>query len=125
MSVSPETSRAWPIVSLVILLMLGAINLCLLLFVVPDFDQRFQTTWPGKPLPNITQFIIATRIPLVLIALAWSIAGTVTVWRRHWTAICIVSLGQLFLFALIWVTTVALIIAEIPIISLASPASSH
>jgi len=125
MSAALENNRAWPIVSLVILLMLGAINLCLLLFVVPDFDQRFQTTWPGKPLPNITQFIIATRIPLVLIALAWSIAGTVTVWRRHWTAICIVSLGQLFFFALIWVTTVALIIAEIPIISLASPASSH
>ena len=108
MSDSAETNRSWPVVSLVTLLVLGAINIFLPLFVVPKFEQIFQDALPGKPLPGITLFLIAARIPLALIALAWPMAGIIAVWRRHRAAIWIVSLGLLFFFALIPITIFAL-----------------
>jgi hypothetical protein len=131
MSASPETSRAWPIVSLVVLGVLGAINLFLLLFSVPKFEEIFQEALPGKPLPDLTLFIIASHIPLAVIALAWSMAGIATVWRRDRIAIWIVSLGLLFFFVLIPITIFALYMPMavttdgMSDASLASPASSH
>jgi hypothetical protein len=83
------------------------------------------------PLPVLTRFIIAARIPLMLIALAWSMAGIAAVWRRSRAAIWIVNFGLLFFFALIWITTVALLMPRVVFIaamsdaSLTSPASSR
>jgi hypothetical protein len=131
MSAAPETSRAWPIVSLVILVILGAINLFVLFFFVPDFEQMYHYTLHGRQLPGITLFIMAARIPLAFIALAWSISGIVTVWKRHRAAIWIVNLGLLFFFALVWVTTVALLMPRVVFIagmsdtSLTSPTASQ
>jgi hypothetical protein len=131
MTAAPKSSRAWPIVSLVILLGMGAFNLFLPLFIVPKFEEIYAEALPGMPLPVLTRFIIAARIPLMLIALAWSMAGIAAVWRRSRAAIWIVNFGLLFFFALIWITTVALLMPRVVFIaamsdaSLTSPASSR
>ena len=108
MSTSPEIKRALPIVSLVILIGLSAINIFLPLFIVPKFEQIYQDAIPGMPLPGITVFIIAARFPLALVALAWPIAGIITVWRRQRAAVWIIKLGYLYFFLLIGVTVIAL-----------------
>ena len=53
MSAAPETGRAWPIVSLVVLVALGGINVFLALFIVPKFEQIFQDALPGQRLPGL------------------------------------------------------------------------
>jgi type II secretory pathway component PulF len=132
MSALPEIKRAWPIASIVILLGLGAINIFLFLFIVPKFEQIYQDAIPGMPLPGITAFIIAARIPLALIALAWPIAGIIAIWQRHRGAIWIINLGYLYFFPLIGVTVIALfmpmtggIIVGMSDAPLTSAASSH
>jgi hypothetical protein len=132
MSASPETSRAWPIVSLVILVGFGAINIFLPLFIVPKFEQIYADALLGKPLPGITEFIIAARIPLALVALAWPVTGILAVWKRYRAAFWIINLGYLFFVALIGVTVIALfipmepgIITGMPDATLSSAASSH
>jgi len=110
MGAAPEIKRAWPIVSMITLIGLGAINIFLSLVVVPKFEQIFQEALPGQILPGITTFIISARIPLALIALAWPITGVLAVWQRHRAAIWIIYLGFLYFFALIGVTVFALFI---------------
>ncbi len=108
MSTSPEIKRALPIVSLVILIALSAINIFLPLFIVPKFEQIYQDAIPGMPLPGITAFIIAARVSLALLALAWPIAGIVAVWQRNRAAIWIINLGYVYFFPLIGITVIAL-----------------
>jgi type II secretory pathway component PulF len=110
MSASLETNRAWPIASIVILLGLGAINVFLSLFIVPKFEQIYQDALPGMPLPELTVFIIAARLPLALVALAWPIAGIITVKRQQSDAFWIIKLGCLYFFLLIGITIFALFI---------------
>ena len=110
MSGLPETHRGWLIFSLVFLAALGAFNIFLPLFIVPKFEQIFQDALPGKPLPEVTDFIIAARIPLALVALIWPVAGFVAVWRRKRAALWIINLGVVFFLALTAITVFALFI---------------
>ena len=48
MSAAPETGRAWPIVSLVVLVALGGINVFLALFIVPKFERFFRMRCRGS-----------------------------------------------------------------------------
>ena len=108
MSAATETGRAWPIVSLVVLVALGGINVFLALFIVPKFEQIFQDALPGQRLPGLTEFIMEDQIPLALLAVVWPVGGIVAVWRRYRAAIWIVGIGCVFFFFLIGVTITAL-----------------
>jgi hypothetical protein len=64
-----ETRRFWFTVSMAALVLFGAITIFLLLSVVPKFEQIFADALPGKPLPDVTEFIITDRIGLALVSL--------------------------------------------------------
>jgi type II secretory pathway component PulF len=87
---------------------LAAINIFLSLFIVPKFEQIYQDALPGLPLPGVTAFIIAARFPLVFVAIAWSIVGSIAIWRQPRGAIWIVNLAYLYFIFLIGVTVIAL-----------------
>jgi hypothetical protein len=132
MSASPKTNRAWAIASLVALLGLGAINIFLPLFLVPKFERIYQDALPGRPLPEITVFIIAARFLFALVAFAWPIVGVIAVWRRQRAAIWIINLGYLYFLLAIGVTVFALfmpiggdLITGMPDAPLKSAVSSH
>jgi type II secretory pathway component PulF len=101
-------SGAWPIVSIVVLVGLGLINIFLSLDVVPKFQQIYQEALPGMPLPALTNFIITARYALAFVALTWPIVGIVALGRRHRAATWIINIGDLCFFLLVPVTTLAL-----------------
>jgi hypothetical protein len=76
-----ETRRFSVTVSLVALVLFGAVTIFLLLSVVPKFEQIFADALPGKPLPDVTEFILRDRIGLVFVALGWPILCIVL---RRW-----------------------------------------
>jgi TPR repeat protein/serine/threonine protein kinase len=96
-------------------MLLGGLTIVLLLFVVPNFQTKFEKLYPGQPLPGLTLFTIRVAdsavngwfllLPLVL---ALMIAAIVGLWRRSRTAIWITSVGSLFLLAWIGLTALAL-----------------
>ena len=107
MSISPRVERAWPFVCLVVLTALGVVHIVVPLFVVPKFEEILSDALPGKPLPPISALFFASRVPLMLIAGVWPVAGLVAVLKRHSTAIWIVSLGLCYFVALIPLTGIA------------------
>lgn len=108
MSDLPEVQRARPVVSLVILVVLGVINALLFLFLVPQCEQIYIESLAGTPLPTLTVFLMAFRIPLVCLAVAWPLAGIVAVWMRHRLTGWVVILGLWLFLAMIPFTLFAL-----------------
>jgi len=101
-------SRFWVRVSMVILMLLGAANVFLMLFIVPKFEQIYADALPGRPLPPITIFVITARIVLAIIALGWPILGAVLVQQQKRSAILWNNIGIVWCFLQIGVTTIAL-----------------
>jgi type II secretory pathway component PulF len=111
---------------------MAAGSIFIYLFIVPRFEQLFQDALgPDHPLPGITNFFIAARIPLALVAIIGSISGIFAYWQRYRSVIWILNLGALFLFLLIGVTVIALsmpmksLTSASPMRGLARSASRH
>ena len=104
----PKPDLFWIGVSVGILFVVSAANLFLLLFIVPKFKQIFADALPGKPLPNITEFILMARMGLVFVALAWPIVATFLVRLQMRHAILWIFVGTLWTVLQIGITVIAL-----------------
>jgi len=80
---------------------LAAINVFVLLFVVPKFEEIFAEALPGKPLPGVTNFVLGYRSILIFGAIALPV---VAILLRKWQkpfAVVLIHLGIVwFLFEL-------------------------
>jgi len=106
----PKADQFWSGVSVGILFVVSAVNLFLLLFLVPKFKEIFADALPGKQLPTITEFILAGRIALVFVALAWPIMGTILIRLQKRSAMLWIVVGTLWTILQIGITVVALIV---------------
>lgn len=95
-------------VSLVVLFVISAANIFLLLFIVPKFEQIFADALPGKPLPTVTNFIIAGRVILAIAALGWPLLGTYLFRRQKSYAVLLINIGTIWTFLQIGITVIAL-----------------
>ena len=86
----------WTGFSLGTLVVFSALDIFLLLFIVPKFEQIFADALPGKPLPTVTEFIITARIALVMIALGWPILGALLVKLQKRHAILWINVGTIW-----------------------------
>ncbi len=69
-------------------------------FIVPKFAEIFEDALPGRPLPLITQILIAHHLLFALAALAWPIVGLVLYRKQnHYSAYWII--GGIGLFVLL------------------------
>jgi type II secretory pathway component PulF len=69
-AVRAENKAFWVRFSLAMLIGLAAINVFVLLFVVPKFKMIFADALPGKPLPPVTNFILDYPFALIVVAIA-------------------------------------------------------
>lgn len=118
MKTSTESRSYWPIISLVMLILLGLINLYALLFYAPRSRDMYHDIFPGVALPKMTRFMLAAHWPLALGVLAWVSAAIVGVKRRHPLAIYVVGIGQ-FLF-LVFLAILAYALIYLPASSVAN-----
>jgi hypothetical protein len=109
MTPTTEKRSYWPVVSLVMLILFGLLNIFTLLFYSPRINNIYHDIFPGAALPKMTQILIAARLPLAFVILAWGVAAIVMVKRRHPTAIYIVSIGLFLFLALLAITAYALV----------------
>lgn len=109
-SINVRTFRCWVGTTLLILLIFSALNTFLTFLIIPKFQQIYQDALPGKPLPWLTSFILVARIPLMIVAVGWLIAGSLSVWRWRPVSILLLNLGIIFSFLQIVATIYALFI---------------
>jgi hypothetical protein len=96
------TSLVWTIKWLVTLLILVAsVPNFIAAISIPRFQQIFADALPGKPLPTLTNFLIAAQGILLFASVGWPIAAIInSCLNRHlkiWAAISIVILGLIAL----------------------------
>lgn len=103
-----QRKRFWIKVNLVILLLSSALNIFMLFFIVPKFEQIYADALPGRILPSITEFIITARIALAVINLSWPILGAILIQRQKPYAILWINVGIIWSFLQIGITTIAL-----------------
>jgi len=95
--------QRWIAGMIVMLLLACAGNILVPLVCIPNFELIYQNDLPGRPLPGLTQWIIALRIPLMILGAAWPIAGILTVWRLKLASVLwlylpyLLSLGQILI----------------------------
>ena len=95
-------------IALFVLMALCAVNVFILLFIVPKFQQIFMDALPGKPLPLVTLGIIQHSGLLSLIALAWPIIGILMrKWQKPYTSAWI-YVGLVLFFLAIGITIFAM-----------------
>jgi len=109
-SIPKKTYNRWLGTTLFILIIFSTLNFVFSFFWVPKFEQIFQDALPGKPLPLLTEFVLACRIPLAIVALAWPIAGVIFVWRSSNRAILFLNLAIILTLVQIGITIFALFI---------------
>jgi hypothetical protein len=107
---STETKRFWIVASRVYLFGFSAVNIFLLLVVSPKFEQIFQDSLPGKPLPTVTEFILTARMALVFIALGWPILGALLIRQQKPSAILWINVGIVWTFLQFAITVIALFV---------------
>jgi len=107
-----EERSYWPVISLVILIFFGLLNLFVLLFYAPRIHATYEDIFPGAALPRMTLMMLMARFPLVFVILAWSSAAVVRVKQRHPSAIYIVGSG-LFAF-LVFLAIMAYALVYLP-----------
>jgi len=96
-------------VGLVILGLLWTANVFVLSLSVPKFEQIFADALPGKPLPDVTEFIFRERIALICFVLALPIPALVMFWRRRPYAVLWINLGMIWLLVQGAITVIALV----------------
>jgi hypothetical protein len=95
--------QRWIAGMIVMLLLACAGNILVPLICIPKFELIYQDALPGRPVPELTQWIIALRIPLIILGAAWPIAGIFTFWRLKLTSVLwlylpyLLSLGQILI----------------------------
>jgi hypothetical protein len=105
---SRSADRFWAGVGFGVLIVFSAANLILLLFVVPKFGQIYADALPGKPLPPVTDFILAGRLAIVLINVAWLLVCGYFLHRRNRHSIFLINLATIFNFLQVGTTVIAL-----------------
>ena len=95
-------------VTTLVILFLSAAYIYLQLVIIPKFEMIFQEALPGVPLPTLTLFVIAAKIPLAIIALVWPIAGIVLAHRQPKTASSWLYIGLFLMFLSVGITVIAL-----------------
>ena len=93
---------------MIILMLFGAANVFLMLFIVPKFEQIYADALPGQHLPPITVFVITARMVLAIIAVGWPILSAVLVQQQKRSAILWINIGIVWFFLQTGVTTIAL-----------------
>jgi uncharacterized membrane protein YhaH (DUF805 family) len=88
---------------IVMLVLLSIANIFITFICVPKFEQIFQDALGSRPLPGLTQWVIAGRMPLIILAVIWPIIGIATERRLKLASILwlyipfMLSLGQIVL----------------------------
>jgi hypothetical protein len=103
-----RSRRFWIVTSLITLLLLGAVNMFLMLIVVPKFSQIYVDALPGRPLPWLTGFIITARYALAIVPMAWPALGAELARERVRSALVWINLGIAWSFLQIGITVLAL-----------------
>jgi hypothetical protein len=86
-----------------LLLFSCAANILVPLILIPKFQHIYPDLLPGQPLPELTQWIISVRMPLMIAGAVWAIVGILIVWMLKstsgpWLLIpFFLSLGQMAL----------------------------
>ncbi len=106
---TPELVRPRPIIKLVALLFISAIDIVLFLFITLKFGQIFEDSNYGRPLPGLTQFFMDNHVGLVLLVLGWSMVAGIAVWQRYRLADVVIGFGLLLFIALIPILIIALL----------------
>jgi type II secretory pathway component PulF len=91
----------------VILFALSAINIFLLLVIVPKFEPIYAEALPGMRLPSVTEFITTWKIAIAVITACWPILGTVLVRRRNSYATRCVNIGIVGMLLQVVITVIA------------------
>jgi hypothetical protein len=95
-----EYKAFWIKVNLAALGLLCAANIFGLLVFVPKFMQIYAEMMPGLTLPEVTEFIIHERMPLVLFSMALPMPALVMFWRRRSYANVWINVGISLLIVL-------------------------
>lgn len=93
----------------VILLLICASYILIGLVCIPKFEQLYQDALPGYRLPGLTQWIIAGRIPIMIIGAVWPIVAILNIRRLKLTSVLLLYLLMGLSFGEILITTYALI----------------
>jgi len=95
---------------IVMMVLIGVVNIFIPLVCLPKFEQIFQDAFGIRPIPTLTLWIIAERVPLIIAAIVWPIAGLLIVRRLKLASVlwlyfpfalsigqCLLTLWSLFL----------------------------
>jgi len=107
---SLKTNQFWFGFSMGILVVFCAVQLFLLLFVVPKFAQIFHDAMPGQTLPRATAFIITGRIALMIIDSSWPVLGAYFIRKQERYAMLWINLGIIWTLLQIGITILALFV---------------
>jgi hypothetical protein len=110
---STGPDRFWFWFSVVFLFSLSAGNIFLSLYIVPKFEQIFAEALPGKPLPEVTEFVITGKFLLAIFTLCWPIITGLLIRLRKPGAIWWINIGIIWNILQISITILALFIPMI------------
>ncbi len=85
------------------------VNIYVLVFVVPKFGQIYADALPGRPLPFLTETILAWRLAIILINVAWLVICGYLAHRRSHRSILLINLATFCNFVQVGITFAALV----------------